>query len=171
MRRVCRPGTAVALVFVCFVVLTAGPVVAETGHGDRAAGVDADSAVGEGCLGAGGTAFTIGSDDSATIWVRLHFGLLTDSGGSIGAELVGATTDGNIVEIVAGVDYVADDFDEFTDAPLEAFAVVTGYEFQLPMFDDLESAGLDEDHPPHFDEDDPDAGEELLDGPFEHIEC
>ncbi|SDQ35936.1 DUF7332 family protein [Natronobacterium texcoconense] len=172
MRRVRRPATAVAVVLVCLAVLAVAPAVGIAEAEQRTDRMtETDSTADGNCLSAGGTAFTIGSDDSATIWVRLHVSALTDSGGSFGAELVGSTADAQIIEIVAGVKYVADGIGEFVDGPLESFAVVTGYEFQLPMFDDLESAGLEEDHPPHFDEEDPSAGEDLLDGPFEHIEC
>ncbi|EMA39666.1 DUF7332 family protein [Halobiforma nitratireducens] len=146
-----------------------GPIGADGDRSDAAATVDEPpGTTAQGCFGAGGSLFTIGSTDAAHIWVRLHLGPFTDSGTSFGAELVGTAEDAATVEVAAGAEYVGDDLTALRN-PLEAFAAVTGFEFRLPVFE-LDAPGLDEE--PALEGDDAQTGDDdLVEGPFETLEC
>ncbi|MDS0477845.1 hypothetical protein [Natrinema sp. 1APR25-10V2] len=67
--------------------------------------------------------------------------MLTGSGWSIGAELIGSTNGNSIIEVVAGIQYVGDGFLDLLSDPVGSFDLVQGFDFQLPM---LENVGVGE---------------------------
>lgn len=142
MRRPARSTSIAALTVCCIALLAVSPVAATAGQSTpmlRTAG-EADGQPVSTCFTGEGSEFTVGSDDGAAIWVRLHAGPLTGSGWSIGAEMVGSLEGQSIVEVVAGIEYVGDGFLDIFDNPGEAFDLVSGFGFQLPM---LENAAAD----------------------------
>lgn len=132
------------------------------------------------CLSGAGTSFTIGSANGTHIWFRLHAAMLTDSGGSIGAELTGSTGGTSIIEVVAGLEYVGDGFLDLLTSPIDSFDVVSGSDFQLPMLENV-STGLGNEQPSQSDADqsgdersadDSDGTETGSDAsPFEMLRC
>lgn len=138
------------------------------------------------CFSGDGTAFTVGSEDDTHIWIRLHAAMLTDSGGSFGAELTGSTEEDRIIEVLVGADHVGDGILSTVTSPLKSFDLVGGFDFQLPIFDDVDTdpdigngqfeSEFEEDDEP-AEEEDPDEEEtkaeerEENDGPFELIDC
>ncbi|WP_254764233.1 DUF7332 family protein [Natrinema marinum] len=89
------------------------------------------------CFTGSGTEFTIGAEDGTNIWIRMHAAMLTGSGWSIGAELVGSTNGNSIIEVVAGIQYVGDGFLDFLSDPVGSFDLVQGFGFQLPMLENV----------------------------------
>lgn len=94
------------------------------------------------CLSGAGSSFTVGSEDGAQIWIRLHLAGLTDSGGSFGAELTGSTANYRITEVMAGVEYTGDGFWDFVTSPIDSYKPVSAFDLQLPMFNTV-MTGLD----------------------------
>lgn len=192
MSRARRTATLLAVSALCLAGVLAGPAVAV--GGDSSEGIAGaptpatdstdvpnagnvqnlrDESRSQGCFGAGGSSFTIGSSDDTHIWVRLHLGPLTDSGTAFGGELVGTAQDAATVEVAAGAEYVGDGVGALVADPLEAFVVITGFEFRLPVFDDLGSAGLEDDQTPTVDTtaENGSSDDVVLDGPFDTLEC
>ncbi|APW99866.1 hypothetical protein CHINAEXTREME_19745 [Halobiforma lacisalsi AJ5] len=185
-----RTAPLLTVGLLCLLALLAGPAVAagdavDAGSSDRLAEnvgqvdeaeaeADANATAREtqGCF-TGGSSFTIGSSDDTHIWVRLHLGPLTDSGTAFGGELVGSAEGAATIEVAAGAEYVADGVGALASDPLEAFAVVTGFEFRLPVFDDLGSKGLEEERTPTVDTTAENGGSDdvVLEGPFDTLEC
>ncbi|OLZ41534.1 hypothetical protein A6E15_11315 [Natrinema saccharevitans] len=86
MGRPSRSTAIAALTVGCIALLAAAPAAATAGQSTptlQTAG-EADGQPVSTCFTGEGSEFTIGSDDGAEIWVRLHAGPLTGSGWSIG---------------------------------------------------------------------------------------
>lgn len=142
MERFRRLGT----VLLCsLVLLTSGPIAGAaqgatagaTGHAAVPAQTDVDGGAqaATACFDGAGTEFVIGPPDGTHIWVRLHLGGLTDSGWAFGGELIGSTGGNSIVEIIAGVQFVGDGFFDLLSSPGDAFELIKGFDFQLPMLE------------------------------------
>ncbi len=69
--------------------------------------------------------------------------MLTGSGWSIGDELIGSTNGDSIIEVVAGIQYVGDGFLDLLSDPVGSFELVQGFDFQLPMLENV-GTGMDE---------------------------
>ena len=150
MERVPRIGIVCCC---CLILLTTGPIVGTaqpSAAGESAAtsasvvadGSTADQSEFDGgaqsasaCFDGAGTEFVIGPPDGTHIWVRLHVGPFTDSGGALGAELIGSTGGNSIIEVIAGLQFVGDGFLEFLSSPGESVELVSGFDFQLPMLE------------------------------------
>lgn len=134
LRRMSLPVTCMLC---CLVLFAAVPITTATQESSARDQIAADSngqSVST-CFTGGGHAFTIGSEEGTHIWVRLHAAMLTDSGGSVGAELVGSTGGSSIIEVMAGFNYVGDGFLDLLTSPTDAFDLVHGYGFQIPVLD------------------------------------
>ena len=126
----------------CVALLMVGPTAGAAQQSSAIAGqspfasqteVDGGAQPATACFDGAGSEFFIGPPDGTHIWVRLHAGGLTDSGWSIGAEMIGSTDGASIVEIVAGIKYDGDGFLDALTSPIESFELVKGFDFQLPM--------------------------------------
>ncbi|WP_408958317.1 hypothetical protein [Natrinema sp. 74] len=89
------------------------------------------------CFAGSGTEFTIGAENGTNIWIRLHAAMLTESGGAIGAELVGSTNGNSVIEVVAGIQFVGDGLLDLFSEPMASFELVKGFDFQLPMLENI----------------------------------
>lgn len=173
-----RPPSAIVVVVTlsCIALLAIVPVatVAQQSAPSVQTAADSNGQPVSTCLTGTGTSFTVGSSNSTNIWIRLHASILTDSGGSVGAELVGSTNETSIVEVAAGVQYGADGILDFLTNPIGSFDMVSGFSLRLPMLEDVRT-GLGGEEPPQSDstqsaEDDRDTtGSE--DSPFEMLRC
>ena len=140
-----RRTSFVAVVALCCVVfLTVAPIAtaAQESSADNRTATDSTGQPVSTCFTGAGHTFTIGSADGTHIWVRLHAAMLTDSGGSVGAELVGSTGGSSIIEIVAGFEYVGNGLLETLTSPADAFEIVHGFDFQLPMLENAMDSGI-----------------------------
>ncbi len=138
MERPSRSVCIAALTVCCIAFLAVAPVATTAQQASpplQSAG-ETNGQPASTCFTGEGSEFTIGSDDGAEIWVRLHAGPLTGSGWSLGAEMVGSLEDQSIVEVVAGIEYVGDGFADLLSDPGESFDLVSGFDFQLPMLED-----------------------------------
>lgn len=154
------------LVCCCIAVLAAGMTVgvaAGSGTGTATAATpsaadDADEAEqpATACYDTGGAAFTIGSSDETHIWLQFHAATVTDSGGAVGVEMIGATETASIVELVVGADHVGDGVVGTLSSPADSFDAVTGFDFQLPMLEDAQE-DLENAFDPDDDSDDTDG--------------
>ncbi|ELY70234.1 DUF7332 family protein [Natrinema versiforme] len=132
-----RPSTVSVLVLCCLVFLATVPAATVAQQSPAPVGNGADSS-GQSistCFTGSGTELTIGSENGTHIWVRFHAAMLTDSGGSVGAELVGSTGGSSIVEVIAGFQYVGDGLRDLLTSPADSIDLVSGFDFQLPMLE------------------------------------
>lgn len=178
-----RRTSFIAVLTICCIALLAVAPLATTAHQSVPRVQTATDSNGQSvstCFSGEGTSFTIGSDDSTQIWVRMHAGPLTGSGWSIGAEMAGSTDGVSIIEVVAGIEYVGDGFFDFLTSPVDSFELVSGFDFQLPMLenattglgdgssaDENESAGTEANESAQS----ADSHESTADGPFEMLRC
>ncbi|ELY59921.1 DUF7332 family protein [Natronolimnohabitans innermongolicus] len=139
-----RTGIGIAVVCLCCLALLAVGPVAGAGSVQPTVSNASDEPVSSSevqpastCFDVSGASFTIGSEDGTHIWLQFHAGPLTDSDWAFGAEMIGATEDASIVELLAGVEYVGDGVFDLVSSPIDSFDLRYGFEFQLPM---LESA-------------------------------
>lgn len=171
-----RPSSAIAVTMLCCIALLAvvpAATIAQQSVPSVQTAADSNGQPVSTCLTGTGTSFTVGSSNSTNIWIRLHASILTGSGGSVGAELVGSTNGTSIIEVAAGVQYVADGIFDFLTNPIGSFDTVSGFSLRLPMLEDVRT-GLGADEPPQSGdqsaEDDGDTtGTE--DSPFEMLRC
>lgn len=176
-----RPSIVSILVLCCLVVLATVPVATVAQQSPSQIGTAADSS-GQPvstCFTGSGSEFTIGSENGTHIWVRLHAAMLTDSGGSVGAELVGSTGGSSIVEVIAGFQYVGDGLRDLLTSPADSIDLVSGFDFQLPMLENA-TTGLGAE-PTQSNGNQSDSGEEATtdsdgettesDGHFEMLRC
>ena len=143
-----RTCTLVAVVALAAIVGPAG-VAAGTVEGDAAFTAPAgpsESAASDGgpqCFSPGGHHVPIGGD-GPRIDVVDHTSLFTNltGGGAFGVEADGRALNRSLLALRAGVlfDGVGD-LSSFLDDPLERFAVVYDYRFELPMFAALGADG------------------------------
>lgn len=173
----------VVVVCCCVAVLTVAPVAAAAqGPPPRIQNATSSDTNSNGqpvttCFSGSGTEFIVGSENSTRIWIRLHATVLTGSGGSIGAELAGSTTENSIIEVVAGLEYVGGGFLDLLTSPTDSFAVVKGFDFQLPMLNGV-STGLGADESAGSENDQSTTDEQSAadetgadDSPFEMLRC
>lgn len=162
-----RPRSVALVALVVSVALLVGPAVASAASPGAQDLDEPTTEAAGGCFSGDGTSFVIGSEDDTHIWVRLHLGLFTGSGGSVGVELTGSTDRYRVVETVAGVDYAGEGVLGAVTSPLESFQAVGGFELQLPMLETATQHGLQNDTAPTVDE----SNDPLVEGPFDVIEC
>ncbi|QCS43270.1 hypothetical protein [Natrinema versiforme] len=134
-----RPSTVSVLVLCCLVLLATVPVatLAQQSPSPVGNGADSSGQPVSTCFTGSGTEFMIGAENGTHIWVRLHAAMLTDSGGSIGAELAGSTGGSSITEVVVGFEYVGDGLRDLLTSPADSIDLVSGFDFRLPMLENV----------------------------------